>query len=101
MLLKNALFKSGKIRAFVLAICTPISQSQTSFSSLIQVPFLNLIANIVARTGSFMIRVGGNTQETAEVIYDTIPNGRVLEKNLTGVSNPVRHRCQYTRLLFS
>jgi hypothetical protein len=42
------------------------------------------------RTGLCMIRVGGNTQETAKVIYDTIPNGRVMEKNVTGVTNPVR-----------
>lgn len=38
-----------------------------------------------------MIRVGGNTQETAQVTYDALPNGRVMEKNLSGVSNPVGH----------
>lgn len=48
-----------------------------------------------------MIRVGGNTQETAAVIYDTIANGRVMEKNLTGVSNPVRRRSKPSSLLFS
>lgn len=60
-------------------------------SSLIQVPFLNLMANLLQRSGSFMVRIGGNTQETAKVTYDTLPNGRVMEKDLSGVSNPVGH----------
>ncbi|KAJ7114786.1 hypothetical protein C8R44DRAFT_740153 [Mycena epipterygia] len=48
-------------------------------SSLIQVHFLNLLANIAQRAGSVMIRVGGNTQESAKLV-DTLDNGRVLEK---------------------
>ncbi|KAJ7624758.1 glycoside hydrolase family 79 protein [Roridomyces roridus] len=54
-------------------------------STLIQVPFLNLMANIQQRAGSVMVRVGGNTQESA-VLVDTLDNGRILEKNLTGVT---------------
>ncbi|KAJ7146974.1 glycoside hydrolase family 79 protein [Mycena epipterygia] len=54
-------------------------------SSLIQVPFLNLMANIAQRAGSVMIRVGGNTQESATLV-PVLDNGRVLEKNLTGVT---------------
>ncbi|KAJ7457804.1 glycoside hydrolase family 79 protein [Mycena latifolia] len=54
-------------------------------STLIQVPFLNLMANIQQRAGSVMIRVGGNTQESATLV-DALDNGRILEKNLTGVS---------------
>ncbi|KAF7358218.1 Glyco-hydro-79C domain-containing protein [Mycena venus] len=54
-------------------------------STFIQVPFLNLMANIVQRAGSVMVRVGGNTQESAKLV-DTLPNGRVLAKNLTGVT---------------
>ncbi|KAJ7453359.1 glycoside hydrolase family 79 protein [Mycena galericulata] len=54
-------------------------------STLIQVPFLNLMANIQQRAGSVMIRVGGNTQESATLV-DTLPNGRILEKNHTGVT---------------
>ncbi|KAF7356005.1 Glyco-hydro-79C domain-containing protein [Mycena venus] len=56
-------------------------------STLIQVPFLNLMANIQQRAGSVMIRVGGNTQESAKLVEDgVIPDGRVLMKNLTGVT---------------
>ncbi|KAJ6577637.1 hypothetical protein B0H19DRAFT_932173 [Mycena capillaripes] len=56
-------------------------------STLIQVPFLNLMANIQQRAGSVMIRVGGNTQESAKLVDDgVIPDGRVLTKNLTGVT---------------
>ncbi|KAJ6543162.1 hypothetical protein B0H19DRAFT_1035502 [Mycena capillaripes] len=56
-------------------------------STLIQVPFLNLMANIVQRAGSVMVRVGGNTQESAKLVDDgVIPDGRVLIKNLTGVT---------------
>ncbi|CAK5267955.1 unnamed protein product, partial [Mycena citricolor] len=56
-------------------------------SSLLQVPFLNLMANIQQRAGSIMIRVGGNTQESATLVpVGQIPNGRILQKNLTGVT---------------
>ncbi|KAJ6566783.1 hypothetical protein B0H19DRAFT_1138577 [Mycena capillaripes] len=56
-------------------------------STFIQVPFLNLMANIVQRAGSVMVRVGGNTQESAHLVDDgAIPDGRVLIKNLTGVT---------------
>ncbi|KAJ7486841.1 hypothetical protein FB451DRAFT_1127091 [Mycena latifolia] len=54
-------------------------------STLIQVPFLNLMANIQQRAGSVMIRVGGNTQESATLV-DTLDNGRILEKNFTGTT---------------
>ncbi|KAF7336209.1 Glyco-hydro-79C domain-containing protein [Mycena venus] len=54
-------------------------------STFLQVPFLNLMANIVQRAGSVMVRVGGNTQESAKLV-DTLRNGRVLAKNLTGVT---------------
>ncbi|KAJ7671748.1 hypothetical protein B0H17DRAFT_989262 [Mycena rosella] len=54
-------------------------------STFLQVPFLNLMANIQQRAGSVMVRVGGNTQESATLV-DTLDNGRILEKNLTGVT---------------
>jgi hypothetical protein len=45
------------------------------------------MANIAARAGSVMIRVGGNSQESAQLAPDgTIPDGRVIIKNLTGVT---------------
>ncbi|KAJ7064676.1 hypothetical protein C8F01DRAFT_771741 [Mycena amicta] len=54
-------------------------------STLIQVPFLNLMANIQQRAGSVMIRVGGNTQESAKMV-DSLPNGRILQKDLENVT---------------
>lgn len=60
----------------------------THNSSFIQVPFLNLMANLVQRSGGVQIRVGGNTQETA-VMVESTPDGRILEKDKSGVTNPV------------
>jgi hypothetical protein len=57
-------------------------------SSQLQVPFLNLMANIVERVGSVMVRVGGNTQESAQLVTNT-SNGRILEKDKVGTFNPV------------
>jgi len=48
------------------------------------------MANIAQRAGGVRIRIGGNTQETAVLVAST-PDGRILEKNLTGVTNPVRN----------
>ena len=47
------------------------------------------MANIQQRAGAVTIRVGGNSQETA-VLVSQIPNGHILEKDLSSVSNPVR-----------
>lgn len=58
------------------------------FSSVLQVPFLNLMANIQQRTGEVLIRVGGNTQDTAVLVPST-PDGLIIEKDLAGVTNPV------------
>ncbi|KAF7322011.1 Glyco-hydro-79C domain-containing protein [Mycena kentingensis (nom. inval.)] len=54
-------------------------------STLIQVPFLNLMANIQQRAGSVMVRVGGNTQESAKLV-ESLPNGRILQKDYTNIS---------------
>ena len=56
-------------------------------SSYIQVPFLNLLSNVVQRAGWVQVRVGGNTQETA-VVVDTLPDGKILQKAVDGTSNP-------------
>ncbi|KAG2065347.1 glycoside hydrolase family 79 protein [Suillus decipiens] len=56
-------------------------------SSLLQVPFLNLMANLRQRGGSVKVRVGGNTQETATLVAST-PDGAALEKYYGGSSNP-------------
>ncbi|KAG6848315.1 hypothetical protein H0H93_001260 [Arthromyces matolae] len=58
-------------------------------ATVIQVPFLNLMANIQQRAGEVRIRVGGNTQETA-VLVESTPDGRIIEKDINGASNPVR-----------
>jgi hypothetical protein len=64
-------------------ICETVGKNST----FLQVPFLNLMANLQQRAGSIMVRVGGNTQESAKLVPDgTIPDGRVLIKNLTGVT---------------
>ncbi|KAF7307934.1 Glyco-hydro-79C domain-containing protein [Mycena kentingensis (nom. inval.)] len=56
-------------------------------STHIQVPFLNLMANIVQRAGVVRVRVGGNSQESATLVdASEIPDGRILQKNLTGVT---------------
>lgn len=47
------------------------------------------MANLQQRTGRINIRVGGNTQETATLVNSTA-DGRILEKDLQNVSNPVR-----------
>ncbi|KAG5336999.1 hypothetical protein C0989_011248 [Termitomyces sp. Mn162] len=58
-------------------------------STLLQVPFLNLMSNLQERSGRVNVRVGGNTQETAQMV-DSTPDGRILEKNITGASNPTQ-----------
>ncbi|KAG1786339.1 uncharacterized protein HD556DRAFT_1485636 [Suillus plorans] len=56
-------------------------------SSFLQVPFLNLMANLRQRGGSVRVRVGGNTQETATLVAST-PDGAALEKDYAGIANP-------------
>ena len=46
------------------------------------------MANLQQRGGQILIRVGGNTQETAVLVPST-PDGLIIEKDLAGVTNPV------------
>lgn len=46
------------------------------------------MANLQQRGGQVLIRVGGNTQETAVLVPST-PDGLIIEKDLAGVTNPV------------
>jgi hypothetical protein len=63
--------------------------SCTNFvSSVLQVPFLNLMANLQQRAGQVLVRVGGNTQDTAVLVPST-PDGHIIEKDLASVTNPV------------
>jgi hypothetical protein len=54
----------------------------------------NLVRFRLQRAGRINIRVGGNTQETATLV-DSLPNGKILEKNTTGLIGTVS-----TSLLF-
>jgi hypothetical protein len=60
------------------------------------------MANLVDRGGSVKVRVGGNTQDTAELV-DEIPNGADLWKDEGAISDPVsphqaaRTYCSLTR----
>lgn len=57
-------------------------------SSLIQVPFLNLMGTLQERSGRVNIRVGGNSQENAVLVdLNSLPNGRVIAKG-DGAQNP-------------
>ncbi|THH18225.1 hypothetical protein EW146_g2708 [Bondarzewia mesenterica] len=58
-------------------------------SSFLQVPFLNLLANIVERAGWVQIRVGGNSQESA-VLVDSLPNGLILQKDTQNTSGTTK-----------
>lgn len=69
-------------------LCQLIIGSRTFVSSVLQVAFLNLMANLQQRSGEVLIRVGGNTQDTAVLVPST-PDGLILEKDIAGVSNPV------------
>jgi len=59
-------------------------------SSLLQVPFLNYLANIRARGGSVDIRVGGNSQDQSFLVdASQIPNGGIIGKTRQpGASGP-------------
>ena len=46
------------------------------------------MANLQQRGGQVLVRVGGNTQETAVLVPST-PDGLIIEKDLAGVTNPV------------
>jgi hypothetical protein len=64
-------------------------------SSLIQVPFLNLMSNLVERAGAVHVRLGGNSQETATLVNSTA-DGRILEKDYQGLTNPVCEHAHHT-----
>jgi len=52
----------------------------TCNSALLNVPFLNLMANIKERAGWAQVRVGGNSQEMASLV-PSLPNGTMIAKN--------------------
>jgi len=54
-------------------------------STMLQVPYLNLMANIRERAGGVNIRVGGNTQEKATLV-PSLANGSIIAKDYSAVS---------------
>ncbi|KAI9461990.1 hypothetical protein BJY52DRAFT_1147038 [Lactarius psammicola] len=64
-----------------------MSVSNQVCDSYLQVPFLNLMANIVERVGWVQVRVGGNSQENAELVA-SLPNGTMLAKDTNNTSGP-------------
>ena len=65
-----------------------LSTNMSFLRSTLAVPFLNLLANLEARAGRVVVRVGGNSQETA-VLVPSLPNGVTLEKDKSRLYNPV------------
>jgi hypothetical protein len=62
-----------------------------TYSTFIQVPFLNLMANLQERAGHVLIRLGGNTQEYAAMV-DHLDNGRAIAKEQANLTQTVRLR---------
>lgn len=59
--------------------------------TFVQVPFLNLVANLQERAGFIYVRLGGNTQEDAAMVFTPLDNGRNMEKtNRTNTDATVR-----------
>jgi len=60
--------------------------------TFVQVPFLNLVANLQERAGYIFVRLGGNTQEDAAMVFTPLDNGRNMEKaNRTNLDATVRN----------
>ncbi|KAJ7126148.1 glycoside hydrolase family 79 protein [Mycena epipterygia] len=58
-------------------------------SSYVQVPLLNLMANIQERAGAMHVRIGGNTQEFAYYV-PTLPEERAISKEKADTNNPTQ-----------
>ncbi|KAG6864519.1 hypothetical protein C0991_008981 [Blastosporella zonata] len=83
-----SLAQNGSFLGFSVEMSV-VNQVLGSNSTTLQVAFLNLMANLAQRSGRVNIRVGGNTQETA-VLVESTSDGKILEKNVTGSSNPTQ-----------
>jgi hypothetical protein len=81
-----SIMQSGAFLGFSIETSV-INQVLGVNSSFLQVPFLNLMANIKQRAGRVHIRIGGNTQETATLVA-SIPDGKAIEKDKTSATNP-------------
>lgn len=77
--------QSGAFVGFSIEMSV-VNQILGKNASVLQVPFLNLMANIQQRAGHVKVRIGGNTQETA-VLVDSTPDEKVIEKAGMGMAN--------------
>ncbi|KAF7325343.1 hypothetical protein MVEN_02635000 [Mycena venus] len=66
-----------------------ITQLFGTNSSFVQVPLLNLLANIQERAGAVHVRIGGNTQEFAYYV-PTLPENRAISKEKADTNNPTQ-----------
>ncbi|KAG5722733.1 hypothetical protein E4T56_gene7377 [Termitomyces sp. T112] len=85
---KLSLPQNGSFIGFSVEMSV-VNQVLGTNSTILEVPFLNLMANLQERSGRVNIRVGGNSQDTA-VLVNSTPDGKMLEKNVTGASNPTQ-----------
>ncbi|KAF8900143.1 glycoside hydrolase family 79 protein [Gymnopilus junonius] len=81
-----SIMHSGSFFGFSIEMSV-VNQVLGTNASVLQVPFLNLMANLQQRAGGVVVRVGGNTQETAALVSNT-PNGKMIEKDYGAASNP-------------
>lgn len=94
-----SIVQSGSFVGFSIEMSVA-NQALGKNSSYIQVPFLNLMANLQQRAGRVYVRVGGNTQETA-VHVDSLPDGKMIQKDNTNTTNPTQTPpLDYTNDLF-
>ena len=59
-------------------------------ATFINVAFLNLMSIIAQRAGRVVVRIGGNSQETATLV-DSLSDGKAIEKDKADSINPVSH----------
>ena len=78
---------SGQEQVCAPPLPNPATPASTFDSTSLQVPFLNLMANLVERAGWVQVRVGGNSQESAELV-PSLPNGTMLAKDTNSTSGP-------------
>ncbi|KAG7447455.1 glycoside hydrolase family 79 protein [Guyanagaster necrorhizus] len=83
-----SIVQSGSFVGFSIEMSVT-DQTLGKNSSYIQVPFLNLMANLQQRAGGVYVRVGGNTQETA-VHVDSLPDGKMIQKDNQNTTNPTQ-----------
>ncbi|KLO13587.1 hypothetical protein SCHPADRAFT_940250 [Schizopora paradoxa] len=78
--------QSGNFLGFSIEMSV-VNQVLGRNSSFINVPFLNLMGNLVKRGGSVQIRVGGNTQDFATLV-PSLADGQAIEKDKDNSNNP-------------